>query len=134
LIGKIAGGTQKALDPLSRGLTTKPGQDPAAGTKVRRSTQFAVVVYAKKEVTLPGFTPGVTTTNGVVAGLNNAGVDNIQVITQQPAVPPAVPHTFISMEPRSGSVVDFDSQVTVTVWGDPPAPPTTNPRPTTTAK
>ena len=134
LIGKIAGGTQKALDPLSARLTTKPGQNPAAGTKVRKSTQFTVVVYAKKQVTLPGFTAGVTTTDAVVAGLQHAGVFDIRVITQQPAVPPAVPHTFISMEPGIGGVVDFDTQVTVTVWGDATAPPTTNPLRTTTTK
>jgi beta-lactam-binding protein with PASTA domain len=134
LIGKVAGGTQQILDPSSGGVTTKPGQNPAAGTKARKSTPFTVVLYAKKQVTVPKFTPGVTTTDGVVAGLQNAGVFNIQVITQRPAVPPAVPNTFISMTPASGSVVDYDAQVTVTVWGDASAPPPTNPLPTTTTK
>ncbi len=125
LIGKIASGTQDVTGPSGSGTVQKPGQDPAAGTTVPKSTQFKVVVYSKKQITIPTFTPGVTTTSQAVSALQGLGADNIKVVTQQPAIPPAVPNTYISMTPTSGSVVNFDTPITVTVWGNAPTPPTT---------
>ncbi len=130
LIGTIAHGPHEVRNPNGSGTVSKPGQDPAAGATVRKSAPFEVVVYGKKQIAVPTFVPGVTTTDQAVGALQDLGVTNIKVITQQPAVPPAAPHTFVSMTPKSGSVVDFDTPVTVTVRGDAPAPPTT--RATTT--
>ena len=134
LIGKIASGPQDVANPQG-GTMQKPGQNPAAGATARKNAQFQVVVYTKKQIALPTFTPGVTSTDEAVGALQNLGASNIKVVTQQPATPPAVPHTYISMTPNSGSVVDFDTEITVTVWGDAPAPPTTpKTTPTTPAK
>ena len=120
--GKIAGGRQEVTNPDGGGVITRPGQDPTVGSTAGKTAPFKVVVYRKKQIVVPTFTPGVTTTDGAVRALQNLGASNIKVITQQPAIPPAVPQTFISMEPRGGSVVDFDAEITLTVQGD--APPT----------
>ena len=61
LIGKIASGPQEVTNPDGNGTTQKPGQDPAVGDTVRKTASFKVVVYSKKQIAIPTFTPGVTT-------------------------------------------------------------------------
>ncbi len=88
LIGKIASGPQEVTDPDGNGTTQKPGQDPAVGATVRKTASFKVVVYSKKQISIPTFTPGQTTTNDVVGQLQNLGATNVTVVTQKPAPSP----------------------------------------------
>ncbi len=131
VIGKIAGGPQSVTDPGSGAATPKPGQDPAVGATVNKNAHFNIVVFSKKQIILPTFTVGVTTVDQISSAFQSIGASNVKLVVQTPAVPPNVPRTFISMNPgTTGSPVDFDTPVTVTVWGDPPKPPTSATPPT----
>ena len=125
LIGKIASGPQAVTNPDGGGTIQKPGQAPAVGATVRKSAPVVVVVYAKKQIALPVFTLGLTTTEDAVGALESLGASNIKVVKQSPAPSAALANTFMSLTPSSGSVADFDTLITVTVWGDAQTPPTT---------
>lgn len=133
LIGKIADGIQTVANPEGGGATLqKPGQDPAVGKTVPKTAGFTVVVYGKKSITIPNFTPGKTPTGEAVNALQALapGSINLKVVTISFAPSAALAHTFISVDPNSGSVIEFDTPITLTVYGDPPPPPTTPPTPT----
>ncbi len=131
-VGTIADGPQIVNNALGGGSVQKPAQAPAVNAIAKKDVHFDIVVYAKKKIVLPNFTPGVTTVDEVKNTILGLGATQATVITRQPAPPPAVPYTFISIDPAAnGSPIDFDTPITVYVWGSPPPPPTT-PKPPTT--
>lgn len=131
--GKIANGLKVVTNAGDGKTVERPGQDPAVGTTARKTAQITIVVYNSKQIALPKFIPGVTTRDEIVNALTNLGATKIILRVQSYAVPPSVPHTVISMTPSSGSY-PYDTQITITVWGEAPPSAATRSTPTTPTK
>jgi len=138
LIGRIPSeNTLAAHDPTHpNDATPTPPQDPAVGAVVAKTNVVKLVVYAKKQITVPTYTPDVTPRADVQAELGTLGFTNVTLQVVRPAPSPTIAYTFRSLTGADpGSVVDFDTPLVLEVWGDFPPPVTiipTTPTPTST--
>jgi hypothetical protein len=99
-----------------------PSQTPAAGRPANKAVGITVAVYGRKLITVPSFTPGVARLADIQNQIITVGFIDVTFAIVGPAVPPHVPHSFISITGASpGDQIPFDTPITITVWGDAPA-------------
>ncbi len=139
LIGKIAAGSQQVSNGAG-GTTAQAGQVPVVGQTVAKTARIDVVVWSAKQVAVPSFTPEGTLFPDILSRIAAAGFDPdaVTYLVVNPARPPHVPHSFISLTgAKASDVVPFDTPITITIWGDapkpPPPPPTTTKPPTSSS-
>ena len=126
-IGKIADGVQQVPNGAG-GTVGKPGQDPAAGATVQKGVAVNVVVYKAKQIVLPQFTPGVTSLDDIRSAFDALGTRLHTCASRDYAPDPTLVGKFISMTPVADATpIDFNTPVTVTVYGNIKPPPPTTP-------